>query len=98
MFPLEYWVLTFLQYYEVLVDLRRLRLINPASNMKATGLKARTDIYRITGLMPDIPVDFQTLIAQFPTLAKPIKGLTPVTYRVAQYIVTKGPPVTPHVD
>ncbi|VDP51888.1 unnamed protein product, partial [Echinostoma caproni] len=50
----------FLQYYELLVDSRRLQLITPASNIKVTGLKTRTDVYRITGLMPDIPVDFQT--------------------------------------
>ncbi|VDP96037.1 unnamed protein product [Echinostoma caproni] len=52
-----------LQYYELLIDSRRLQLINPESNIKVTGLKARTDVYRITGLMPDIHVDFQTLIA-----------------------------------
>ncbi|VDP74352.1 unnamed protein product, partial [Echinostoma caproni] len=60
------------RYYELLVDSRRLQLINPTSNIKVTSLKARTDVYRITGLMPDIPVDFQTLIARFPTLTKPI--------------------------
>ncbi|VDP94857.1 unnamed protein product, partial [Echinostoma caproni] len=84
----------FLQYYELLVDSRCMQLINPASNIKVTGLKARTDVYRITGLMPDIPVDFQTLIARFPTLTKPIEDLTLVTDRVAHYVVTKGPPVT----
>ncbi|VDP94824.1 unnamed protein product [Echinostoma caproni] len=81
-------------YYELLVDSRRLQLINPVSNIKLTGLKARTDVHRITGLMPDIPVDFQTLIARFSTLTKPIEDLTLVTDRVAHCTVTKRPPVT----
>ncbi|VDP42921.1 unnamed protein product, partial [Echinostoma caproni] len=107
MFPLEYWGsifaianvptgilgIDFSQYYELHVDSRRTQFINPASNIKVTGLKARTDVYRITGLMPDIPVEFQTLIARFPTLTKPIEDLTLVTDRVAHYIITKGPPV-----
>ncbi|VDP86649.1 unnamed protein product [Echinostoma caproni] len=71
-----------------------LQLINPASNIKVTGLKARTDVYRITGLMPDIPVDFHTMIARFSTLTKPIEDSTLVIDRVAHHIVTKGQPVT----
>ncbi|VDP32266.1 unnamed protein product [Echinostoma caproni] len=44
--------------------------------------------------MPDVPVGFQTLIARFPELTKPIEDLTLVTDRCAHYIITKGPPVT----
>ncbi|VDP95103.1 unnamed protein product [Echinostoma caproni] len=82
-----------LQYYELLVDLRKLQLINPTSNVKFTGLKAGPNVYRLTGLKPDIP-DIQTLIARFPMLTKPVEDLTLAAARVAHYIVTKDAPVT----
>ncbi|VDP84603.1 unnamed protein product [Echinostoma caproni] len=44
--------------------------------------------------IPDIPVDFQTLIARFPKLTKPIEDLTLVANGVAQYVVIKDSPVT----
>ncbi|VDP94425.1 unnamed protein product [Echinostoma caproni] len=86
--------INFLQCYELPVDSRRLQLINSTLNIKFTGLKARTNVYRLTGLMLDIPVDFQTLIARLPTLTKPIKDFTLLADRIAQYIVTKRPPTT----
>ena len=84
----------FLQFYELLVDSRRLRLIDTSSNIKFTGLKARTDVYRITGIFPDTVNSFQSLLERFPNLTKPIEEIKLVTDRVSHHIVTKGPPVT----
>ena len=43
----------FLQHYELLVDSRRLQLIDISSNNKSSDLKANTDAYQITGLLID---------------------------------------------
>ncbi|VDP35130.1 unnamed protein product [Echinostoma caproni] len=83
-----------MQLYELIVDSRRLQLINPTSNIKFTGLKACKDVYRITGSMPDISAHFQPLVAWLPRLTKPIEDLTLTTDRSAHYLVTNGPPVT----
>lgn len=84
----------FLQHYGLLVDSRRLQLIDPSSNIKFTGFEARTDAHRITGLMSDMPNAFQSLFIRFPDLTKPIEEIDVVTDRVAHHIVTTGPPVT----
>jgi hypothetical protein len=84
----------FLQHYELLVDSRRLELIDTSSNIKVMGLKAQTDAYRITGLLADTTNRFQSLFTRFPSLTGSLEDIATVTNRVAHHIVTRGPPVT----
>ncbi|VDP95665.1 unnamed protein product [Echinostoma caproni] len=85
--------ITFRQFYKLLVDSRGLRLIG-FSNIKFTGLKAHTDVHRITGILPDSLDSFHSLMERFPNLTEPIEEINLVTDRVAHHIITKRPPVT----
>ncbi|CAH8621403.1 unnamed protein product [Schistosoma margrebowiei] len=77
----------FLQHYELLVDSRRLQLIDTSSNSKFMGCKAHMNAYRI-------PSTFYSRDDKFPVLTKPLEELPSVTDRVVHHIVTREPPVT----
>ncbi|CAI2732366.1 unnamed protein product [Schistosoma spindalis] len=84
----------FLQHYELLVDSRRLQLIDTSSNSKFMGFKAHTNAYRILGTFYSRDDKFHALFEKFPRLTKPFEEISSVTNRVVHHIVTRGPPVT----
>ncbi|CAH8620560.1 unnamed protein product [Schistosoma guineensis] len=84
----------FLQHYELLVDSRRLKLIDTSSNSKFMGFKAHMNAYRILGNFYSRDDKFHALFEKFPVLTKPLEELPSVTNRVVHHIVTRGPPVT----
>ncbi|CAI2730875.1 unnamed protein product [Schistosoma spindalis] len=84
----------FLQHYELLVDSRRLQLIDTSSSSKFLGFKAHTNAYRILGTFYSRDDKFHALFEKFPRLTKPLEEISSVTNRVVHHIVTRGPPVT----
>ncbi|CAH8618677.1 unnamed protein product [Schistosoma mattheei] len=84
----------FLQHYELLVDSRRLQLIDTSSNSKFMGCKAHMNAYRILGTFYSRDDKFHALFEKFPVITKPLEELPSVTNRVVHHIVTRGPPVT----
>ncbi|CAH8519923.1 unnamed protein product [Schistosoma margrebowiei] len=84
----------FLQHYKLLVDSRRLQLIDTSSNSKFMGCKAHMNAYRILGTFYSRDDKFHALFEKFPVLTKPLEELPSVTIRVVHHTVTRGPPVT----
>ncbi|CAH8639289.1 unnamed protein product [Schistosoma guineensis] len=84
----------FLQHYELLVDSRRLQLIDTSSNSKFIGCKAHMNAYRILGTFYSRDDKFHALFEKFPVLTKPLEELPSVTNRMVHHIVTRGQPVT----
>ncbi|CAH8608307.1 unnamed protein product [Schistosoma intercalatum] len=84
----------FLQHYELLVDSRRLQLIDTSSNSKFMGCKAHMNAYRILGTFYSRDDKFHALFEKFPTLTKPLEEPPSVTNRVVHHTVTRRPPVT----
>ncbi|KAH9586005.1 hypothetical protein MS3_00007070 [Schistosoma haematobium] len=84
----------FLQHYELLVDSRRLQLIDTSSNSKFMGCEAHMNAYRILGTFYSRDDKFHALFEKFPVITKPLEELPSVTNRVVHHIVTRGPPVT----
>ena len=83
----------FLTQHGLLVDVKRKRLIDSATNLFIHGIavRATTDVALSCATVAKEP--FAALIAEFPKLTSPPDWTQPVCHDIRHHIVTSGPPV-----
>ena len=84
----------FLRYFNLLVDMRGLRLLDTQTQLKIQGIAAIGPALS-PSLRPQTPTNyFEALLSEFPTLTQPQQGNHPVKHNVTHHIETTGPPAS----
>ena len=83
----------FLQHYALLVDVRHRQLIDTTTHLSVLGKEATSPSLSQV-LVNELSTPFDTLIASFPGVARPVYTELPVKHSITHHIITTGPPVT----
>ncbi|MES9975810.1 MAG: reverse transcriptase domain-containing protein, partial [Candidatus Thiodiazotropha sp.] len=83
----------FLKYFELVVDPRRSKLIDPLTNLSCRGALSTTVALSPIIAPPEADPSFMELLSSYPTLTRPSTDLPPVKTSAQHHICTKGSPV-----
>ena len=83
----------FLRYFDLLVDVKRYRLVDSSSQRTIRGFPHATAIVNPLLASSNFTGKFHSLLNEFPQLTSEKSVLPAITTEVVHHIVTKGPPV-----
>ncbi|KAH9578573.1 hypothetical protein MS3_00004718 [Schistosoma haematobium] len=83
----------FLSFYNLLVDVKRRKLIDSCTNLQIQGIQSD---YHIHSIKIDTPGNdiFATILSKFPKITKPDYSENTVQHSVVHRIITKGQPTS----
>ena len=81
----------FLQHFDLLVDMRNRKLLDPLTSLWTRGTAAPGTSTELTTIRQDN--EFASLLSGYPTLTQPYSATKPVQHHVTHHIDTTGPPV-----
>ena len=81
----------FLKHFNLMVDVRGGKLLDPLTDISTTGRPASGDSTRLSAIHHDHK--FADLLKSFPTLTQPYSSSLPAKHHVTHHIETTGPPV-----
>ncbi|GBO17010.1 hypothetical protein AVEN_143953-1 [Araneus ventricosus] len=82
----------FLERFELLIDIKNLRLIDSRTFLSAKGVKAPGNTLGLTLISNKLP--FHTILSKFRELFSPMSADVEIPHNVEHCIETKGPPVS----
>ena len=81
----------FLEHFNLLVDLRKRRLIDTVTSLTSAGKPTSTKCNNIS--LIQCQGKYDDLLSQYPSILKPINGEVPVKHSIKHHIETTGPSV-----
>ncbi|XP_064462471.1 uncharacterized protein LOC135373142 [Ornithodoros turicata] len=82
----------FLTHFDLMVDMRRSRLIDNTTSLHVCGVPSSVPAISPTLRLPDSPV-YASLLREFESITRPTHSDCPLKHAVTHHIVTRGPPV-----
>ncbi|MBM6549271.1 hypothetical protein, partial [Streptococcus dysgalactiae] len=83
----------FLQHFDLLVDVKRRRLLDRHTSLQVSGTPSTVAAITPLYATPDTSLPFGNLLAEYPTLLRQTGPIPAVTTQVTHQILTRGPPV-----
>ncbi|XP_064463405.1 uncharacterized protein LOC135374343 [Ornithodoros turicata] len=82
----------FLKFFDLLVDVRRKRLVDNSTTLSICGVPSAYSPIGSTFLLPSTSTRFSSLLRDFPDVVRATPSPTPARHNVTHHIVTSGPP------